>query len=183
MSPGIIIEPRAILMYQFTRRSFLRWLTGALASVPGLGPLVGCFFPRRLDASERSILSAACSRILPSDDGPGATEADASSYVERALATRYHARLRPVFAEGLRSLDEIARREWKKPFVSLASDEQDRILTFVENRGEFFHRLLELTIEGFLGDPIQGGNRGEVGWSYIGYAPGTPRPGDCGERR
>ena len=45
----------------------------------------------------------------------------------------------------------------------------------LSQRGTDFVRfLLILTLEGFLGDPSYGGNKGGVGWSFIGYGPGNP---------
>jgi gluconate 2-dehydrogenase gamma chain len=37
----------------------------------------------------------------------------------------------------------------------------------------FFARLLTLTMEGFFGDPIYGGNRNKVSWKMLGF-PGLP---------
>ena len=36
--------------------------------------------------------------------------------------------------------------------------------------------LTSLTLEGFLGDPIYGGNRDGVGWKMIGFTPQQPGP-------
>ncbi len=178
----------ALTMSTTGRRAFLQWVLGGVVSLPGIGPLVGCFWPRRLDASERAVLVAASSRILPSDGGPGAREAGVIEYIARALAGRYHAGLRPLFSEGVRRLNRMARAGWRRPFVDLEPEEQDRILLHFEvgraneaafDGSEFFHRLLELTLEGFLGDPVHGGNAGEVGWRSLGLSLGGPRPGPC----
>ena len=37
----------------------------------------------------------------------------------------------------------------------------------------FFARLLTMTMEGFFGDPIYGGNRNKVSWKMLGF-PGLP---------
>ncbi|HEX5768817.1 MAG TPA: gluconate 2-dehydrogenase subunit 3 family protein, partial [Burkholderiales bacterium] len=39
-------------------------------------------------------------------------------------------------------------------------------------QGEFFELLLALTMEGYLGDPVYGGNRGMAVWKMIGF-PGA----------
>jgi len=41
------------------------------------------------------------------------------------------------------------------------------------NAKAFFGRLLSLTVEGFFGDPIYGGNRDKVSWRMLGF-PGLP---------
>ena len=163
-----------------TRRSFLQWL-----SVPFFGSLFGCA-PRRfrLPADERDTLSAVTELLIPSDDGPGAREANVIEYICRALRSDFHEPIRGMFMDGARSIERLARSEWGLPFVEMDFEDQDRLLEHIQtggldDRGRFFHKLLELSLEGFLGDPRHGGNRGEVGWNYIGYTPGTPRPGRC----
>ena len=36
--------------------------------------------------------------------------------------------------------------------------------------------MLVLTLEGFLCDPVHGGNRDEAAWRWLGHVPGQPRP-------
>ena len=36
----------------------------------------------------------------------------------------------------------------------------------------FFQKLVELTIEGYLSDPVYGGNKNRVGWRFIGIPDG-----------
>ncbi len=171
------------------RRTFLQWAASVVLGTLGLVG-IGCRSkPKRREAEPISsdvdaILVAACARLLPSDDGPGAREADCAEYVRRALAVPYLAEERVLVLEGARRLDAVARRDWAGPFVTIAPDAQDRVLTHVQGGGEdegtfdgglFLEDLLELTLEGFLGDPRHGGNRGEVGWKFIGYTPGCAR--------
>ena len=172
-----------------TRRTFLTWITGLIGAVPVLGPLLGCVPPKFiLPADERSILAAATERLIPSGDSPGAREANAIEYVCRALSTKFHKPIRPLFMEGARRIDRVARREYGTSFQEMDTEDQDRLLDFIQRGGEgedgfdtrlLFHKLLELTLEGFLGDPSHGGNRNEVGWRFIGYSVGSPRPGTC----
>lgn len=171
------------------RRTFLQWAVSIVAGALGLVG-VGCRSTRRRRPSEPipadvdAILAAACARLLPSDDGPGAHEADCAEYLRRALAVPYLAEERPLVIEGARSLDAAARRDFGGGFATIAPDAQDRVLLHVQGGGEdqgtfegsrFVERLLELTLEGFLGDPRHGGNRGEVGWKFIGYTPACAR--------
>ena len=122
-------------------------------------------------------------------DGPGAREADTIGFLERALQHPYLAHLRPEFLAGADRLDAVARDEWEAPYVELPFDDQDRVLAFIAEGGAdddsfeggaFVHELIILTLEGFLGDPVHGANKDQVGWDYIGYAPDGPLPGECG---
>ena len=67
------------------------------------------------------------------------------------------------------------------PFPQMSSANQDAYLAKLEAgdhdldgvpSGVFFDMLLENTIEGYLVDPIYGGNRDMVGWKAIGF-PGA----------
>lgn len=173
------------------RRTFFRWILGLFGSLPVVGPWLGCL-PRgsRFSSGEQVTLGAMCERLVPSEDGAGAREAGVAEYVNRALSTRFCAPWYPGIREGLRRLDRLSLDRWKSPFANLNVDWKDQAIRFLQAggcdedsfRGEsFVHRLLELTLEGFLGDPVHGGNRGETGWQYIGTKPGGPRPGSCGK--
>jgi hypothetical protein len=145
-----------------------------------------------LPGSVRETLEAASSRLLPSAEGePGAREAGVIRYIERALQDPYWSGARKEFLEGVERLDRVAQFGWETSFVRLEEAQQDIVIRQVQAGGEddegfsgeaFLHDLLVLTMEGFLGDPVHGGNRNEVGWSVIGYVPGGPRPGSCSHR-
>lgn len=68
-----------------------------------------------------------------------------------------------------------------RPFEEMNEAEQDEYLSTLEAGSEdldgvpsavFFSMLLQNTLEGFLADPIYGGNRNMVGWKAIGF-PGA----------
>lgn len=174
-----------------TRRTFLQWVGAVIGLISFLPRALGRPPPNwKLTEHQRAILGRTSELILPSDDGPGAREAGVIDYLAKALATEFHAPLRPLFAEGVRRMEALARSDWEQPFLQLEAEDQERVLDWVQRGGvsdatfdgrQFVDRLVELTLEGFLGDPVHGGNQGQVGWEYIGYAPGSPRPGSCGE--
>lgn len=137
-----------------------------------------------LTADQRTTLAAACARIIPTDEDPGATEADVATYIEAQLALPQFKTFAALFGVGLRKLDQLARAGHGQPFHGCPAAAQDAVLRRVE-RGvrlgrrssrQFFRVLLTFTLEGFLGDPVYGGNRGRVGWRLIGFTPRPPRP-------
>jgi gluconate 2-dehydrogenase gamma chain len=134
--------------------------------------------------SRRQVLVAATARVLPSDDGTGAVEADVASYIERALQHPYNRRDVDLFERGLDFLQWLAGELKQRDLLACSPEEQDTVLLgaqeFRNNEARrFFERLVQLTLEGFLCDPAQGGNRGEAGWDYIGFAPERRRRGGC----
>ncbi|HEY0815756.1 MAG TPA: gluconate 2-dehydrogenase subunit 3 family protein, partial [Pseudonocardia sp.] len=113
-------------------------------------------------------LAAVVDRLIPADEhGPGAVTAGVLDFFERQLRGQL-APLTGLYAEGLAGLDELARAEQGAPFAELSPDHQDALLEHVERLdpvGEharlrsFFEAVLNHTIDGFLADPLYGGNR------------------------
>lgn len=156
--------------------------------------------------SERQAVEALTSRIIPTDEtGPGAREAEVTTFIDRQLGGYYGSAhrwyMRGPFPEaletqgyqapytpaglwraGLSALDEHCRETYDgRPFVELSEEEQDAVLTAIEEEEvefegvsgkQFFAFAKEMTIEGFFCDPIYGGNRDMVGWRYVGF-PGA----------
>ena len=121
-----------------------------------------------LNAAEAATLAAICARIIPSDgNGPGAAEARASVYIDRALGG-WLAPSREAYATGLAAMDAAAHARSGKRFVELPPAEQDAVLATVEDT-PFFGLVRTHTIQGTFCDPMYGGNAGFVGWDLIGY--------------
>jgi gluconate 2-dehydrogenase gamma chain len=133
-----------------------------------------------------AVLEAAAARIIPSEDGPGAREAKVGRFIERQLAGDLR-ELRPAFEQLARLLDLWAGRAYGKPFVALAAAEQDVGLEMLAHgqipaRGlpqeAMFRALHTLALEGFLSDPVHGGNDGQVGWRFVSFPePHLRKPG------
>ncbi|MEI6667111.1 MAG: gluconate 2-dehydrogenase subunit 3 family protein [Acidobacteriota bacterium] len=123
--------------------------------------------------AEAADMAAVCEQIIPSEPGsPGAREAGAVYFADYALdklPTVLQSDLRPMVRQGLADLTTKARAiDATKRFADLTADQQVTILKGIEAT-DFFRRVRELTIWGYLGDPTHGGNRGQVGWQHIGF--------------
>ena len=140
-------------------------------------------FATSLSEAETRTLDAATSRILPSEDGPGAREAKVIRFIDAQLAGPL-AQLLPAMQQGALMLDRYSQLLYKTPFADASAEQQDRILVEL-SRGKipvrsfpqeaWFAALHNLTLEGFLSDPAHGGNAGEIGWRSIGFAYGKHR--------
>ena len=123
-----------------------------------------------------AIVEAAAARIFPTTATPGATEAGALNYIKRLLAEAYP-ELAPLYRSGCRALDRHAKRRFGKGFLRIAAPEQDAVLAEFETgrvrdfnlASDFFEMLLSHTMEGVLGEPAYGGNRGLAGWRLVGF--------------
>jgi len=140
---------------------------------------------RVFDPQQRASLQAACARLIPTDDEAGATEAGVVDYIDAQLALPHFKVFYKMFLAGLRQMDLLARKRGASSFRECPPEGQDQVLRQLEqgvplgrrrNSKRFFHVLLAFTLEGFLGDPVYGGNKNEVGWQFIGFQPRPPRP-------
>jgi gluconate 2-dehydrogenase gamma chain len=171
--------------YAVDRRGFLKTTATAAAAAS-----VACSGPpgrwRALTDEEADTLAAACDRIVPPDDYPGAADAGVVEFIDRQLATRERDRLE-TWQRGVRGLDATARQKKGKPFALLTLEEQVAVLEDVEagqvpaaaweglDPQAFFGRLVRYTMMGFYGDPRHGGNREHVSWRMLGVPPAPIR--------
>src|SRR6266478_7995518 len=131
-----------------------------------------------LTAAEADILEALCARLIPTDEnGPGAAEARAAHYIDRALTGPLRAS-RDAYAAGLAAVDVYAQAAKGAPFIKLTPRDQDAVLTdmenntatgFMPNAAAFFNLVRTHTIQGTFCDPYYGGNANFVGWYLIVY--------------
>jgi gluconate 2-dehydrogenase gamma chain len=131
-----------------------------------------------LTAAEAETLEAIVGRLIPTDEsGPGATEARAAHYIDRALAGPLRS-ARSAYAAGLAALDDYAQVAKGAPFAKLSAKDQDALLSdmeknvatgFAPDSAAFFNLVRTHTIEGTYCDPYYGGNANFVGWDMIGY--------------
>ena len=109
---------------------------------------------------QRATIAAAMARIIPTDDAPGATEADCVEFVDRylsgieyiyarpdgsgfesltgAVARGWAQRieiLREKYVAGVEALDSAARARFGAGFAELETDRQDDILRALEQAG------------------------------------------------
>jgi gluconate 2-dehydrogenase gamma chain len=131
-----------------------------------------------LTALEADTLLSIVARLIPADEnGPGAAEAGAAHYIDRALGGPLRGS-RDAYAAGLAALDAYALAAKGATFVKLSADQQDAILTDLEKNAAsgfspdaatFFSLVRTHTIQGMFCDPYYGGNANFIGWDLVGY--------------
>jgi gluconate 2-dehydrogenase gamma chain len=138
----------------------------------------GAFF----NHADAATIAAFTERLMPSaPDKPGARDADVLNYIDLALAGAY-AELQDFYRRGLAQLEAYCRSSHKEPFVRLNPEQQDEVITALENdkatgftyptAREFFNTLRTHTMEGMFADPLYGGNKDFAGWRLVGF-PGA----------
>ncbi|MPZ39207.1 MAG: gluconate 2-dehydrogenase subunit 3 family protein [Rhizobiales bacterium] len=87
------------------------------------------------------------------------------------------------YRKGLLALDRWCRGAKDKDFADLSAEDQDDVLealaaSKVDLEGippaAFFEMIRENTAEGYLSDPLYGGNRNMAAWKMIGFPGATP---------
>jgi gluconate 2-dehydrogenase gamma chain len=92
----------------------------------------------------------------------------------------YQLKLSPgeLYQTAIRNIDAWCKKNHGKGFVALTGDEQDDVLHGLESGGikladvpskAFFTMLWKNTVEGFLADPMYGGNHNFTGWKLVGF--------------
>jgi gluconate 2-dehydrogenase gamma chain len=155
------------------------------ATAPGAAVQAAATALETLTAQEGDLLDLIVARLIPADaNGPGAREARAVRYIDRALGGAL-ASSRDAYRSGLAAFDRYCRMSRGKPFAELSDIEQDSVLIDVEtgaatgsgagftgSSAQFFNMVLTHTRQGTFGDPYYGGNLNFVGWDLLGY-PGV----------
>ncbi|MEJ8570715.1 gluconate 2-dehydrogenase subunit 3 family protein [Microbaculum marinum] len=140
--------PRGLFAAEYGRGKGMPW-----SPLKGETPYYGTNDDRFFSPAERETVAAICARLIPSDsDGPGASEADVVTFLDRQMAGFYgrgqHWYMQGPFGEGtatqgyqsehppamlyrlaLAELDSYCRTENGYPFVDLPAETQDEILT------------------------------------------------------
>lgn len=121
-----------------------------------------------LTREQAAEVEAFASRIIPSDDTPGAREAGVVYFIDRALAT-WAKEQRPAFNEGLQKLsrDVGAKFRGQTRLSALTPAQQDEVLKSIEQT-PFFGQMRFATLAGMFSLPSHGGNRDFVGWKLVG---------------
>lgn len=180
------------LRSRITRRAFL-----TLAGQGAIGvSMVGCFGALgrtpifatpdlaravTLTGDEWLMLDAVQNHLLPSTpDSPGAREANATGYLDAALATALvPAEHKHQVKDGATALAKLSNESYSSPLHALNEQQREELLRKFEQSetGEDWLTLvMRYTLEAYLGDPAYGGNPGGVVWKWLGHLPGFPQP-------
>ena len=160
------------------------------------------YFTNRADFQ---LLSQATERIFPEDEnGPGAIGLGVPYYIDHQLAGKwginakdyrfgpfyegeavqgYQTQLKyhQIYDLGIEAIEKHSQATFNERFTALEGEQQDEILTALENdevnipglKSSFFFSILRTsTLEGAYADPLYGGNKGMQGWKMKEY-PGV----------
>jgi gluconate 2-dehydrogenase gamma chain len=172
--PSASVSDRREFLVESARVVTAGWLT---LQLPLLASLQACARQdlgqnapfATLTADEGAAMRAFAAQIIPAEAGlPGAEDAGAVHFVDRAVAIPPYAAHLVELRQGLADLDVRAHKLGaKKGFASLGSAQQVAVMREIE-RSHFFTTARMLTIMGTFSDPTYGGNKNGVGWHLAG---------------
>lgn len=184
---------------RLTRRAFLRGTAGTVGALVLQRAFQWDVVAQReqqegfqfFTPGEGETFAAVAARIWPGDDeDPGAIEAGAATYVDRALAGPY-AFYQNAYRNALAELDDTGSERFGSRYADLDEEQQDTLLAELEARPEeddplpqwaepqarfgpstVFELFRRHVMEGVFCDPVHGGNRNFNGWRVVNY-PGA----------
>ena len=108
-------------------------------------------------------------QIIPTDETPGAREANVVGFADFALS-EIQPHQKTDFVNALKALDAQGAKTvpGSASFAALTSAQQVEVMKAMEKSPEF-GLLREFTLVGFLSDPVDGGNKDKVGWKLLGF--------------
>jgi gluconate 2-dehydrogenase gamma chain len=166
----------------FSRREFVRFLTGGTAAVL-ISFNTACKNKisqwRYLNEKEIGLLDAIVEQIIPTDDFPGARWANVSNFIDKQLDT-YYRRYRLEYREGLAAFEKTVIQMKGKKFEEMPFGEQIAMLEKMQagelpgdywkdhSPADLFDMIRQHSLQGFYGSPVHGGNRGFVSYRMLG---------------
>ena len=124
---------------------------------------------RFFTAEQAEEFDAFSAQIIPTDDTPGAREANVVHCVDYLLSA-FDTNRQADMKKALAALNQHAAKTvtGAKSFVALNSAQQIETMKAMEKTPDFWV-MREYTIVAFFGDPELGGNEDEVGWKLLGF--------------
>jgi hypothetical protein len=167
--------------HEESRRAFLRRGGGILSAVwitanwPAIAAAAheaeaAQAAPERFEffsAADAADVAAICTQIVPSGATPGASEAHAVYFIDRALAS-FLARWAGGCRSGLADFQANFRAAHPTSFAAASPEQQIAYLKTVDS-APFFEDIRTLTVLGMFCSPKYGGNYGGIGWRLLGF--------------
>jgi gluconate 2-dehydrogenase gamma chain len=168
-----------------SRRKFVKSMI--LAGISTQIPLLqSCFnndeeISAILSKSELAIVRDVQDILFPTDQyGPGALELQADKYLLWVISdTRFDPEEQQYIINGIGWVDETAEEVHSKKYESLNLEQKKYLIEIIskEDWGKsWLSALLTFIFEAMFADPLYGSNPNGIGWKWLDYNPGNPKP-------
>jgi len=168
----------------YNRRFFIKSV-GAGVLLSQLPMLSACHFDNAsrndiIDADTKTILYTLYILFPKNNNSPNVVQLNTLNHIRNYLSDKnIDPDEQKFLTNGVNWLDETAQEDYKKAFLELTLEQQNDIISKIlkESWGEsWLSKLLTLTFESLLFDPVYEVNTNEAGWQWLHHQPGQPRP-------
>jgi gluconate 2-dehydrogenase gamma chain len=173
---GIHYKP---IYMETSRREFLQQLSLACGSILFMPACAGYDSPWRFFTEKEALtVIAFAEQIIPTDEDPGATDAQVINFIDKQLVGPY-TRFQETYRKGIPAIENSSQRILRKAFHELEWDEQAHFMEQMEagnlpeeyweevDQRSFFNMMLDHTMQGFYGSPRHGGNKNYVSYKMM----------------
>ncbi len=124
---------------------------------------------RFFTAQQAAEFDAFSAQIIPTDDTPGAREANVVHFTDYVLSTIDRDQQAPVNDAFKALREQVAKTvPGATSFAAITPAQQIAVMKAMETTPAF-GIFRGFTLAGFFGDPSLGGNKDQVGWKLIGF--------------
>ena len=147
------------------------------------------YVPQFFKPDEYRTVEALTEIIIPTDDKPGAKEAEAARFIDFLVfsAAEFRPSMQKEWTAGLATLDRLSRGKFTRPFLELSEDERVELLTEMSlperdpksshDGYEFYRMIKETTVEAFYSSRVGLIDvLGYQGLAYLAEFPGCTHP-------
>lgn len=134
-----------------------------------------------LSKSQLAIVTSIQKILFPSDgNGPGAYDVMADKYLVWVLSDkRMDPEEKEYIINGIGWIDETSMEIYSNNYINLSQNEKEKLVADVAKESwgsSWLSVMLTFIFEALLCDPQYGYNTEEIGWNWLQYKPGYPRP-------
>lgn len=166
------------------RRTFITLIASAVASYPVAGLAEKRMQLITSDAAIKEpwkTIAAVQEHLFPAEkDSPGASDIQALKYLQNMMnAPDIEDNERETIKNGSKWLNDLSIKIHKKTFIELDEINREKVLRKIESSRagrRWLSLLMTYLIEALLSDPIYGGNKNAIGWTWLEHQPGYPTP-------
>ncbi len=140
------------------RRSLLRGsvtVAGTAVFLPSLVSLGGCSTAPPAIAERMDLISAIADRIIPETTTGGALAAKVPDYIAAVFDQHFTEEQQREFAEGIETIDSLAKDNGAESFISAGAERQDELLTELDSAPDgrpgkaIFDQIRDMVIFGY----------------------------------
>jgi hypothetical protein len=158
------------------KRRFFLWLGAILPLASSLNAKEPIPWHKEFEQLQ-PLIEAVQQHLFPSNGTlPSAKEMKSGAFLFDTMAhSSFDRDIRAFVLEGAKEFET----QTKGSFIAMSHDAKEEALRAYEKRRDgkaWISRLMIITIEGLLGDPIYGSNIDQKGWKALGVTPNLPQP-------